>query len=164
MAMSEFRRGNPAEILLVEDNPGDIRLTKEAFKDGQIANSLHVVTDGIEALDFLYQRGDHTDAPRPDIILLDLDLPRKDGHEVLEELKGDSDHRRIPIIILTSSDAHEDMIRSYDGYANAYLTKPVDSESFTETARTFERFWLSIVRLSGKDKEVGPVGGRSSEE
>ena len=150
--MSEFRAGNPANILLVEDNPGDIRLTQEAFKDGQIHNDLYVVTDGLEALDFLYQRGAHVDAPRPDIILLDLDLPRKSGHEVLEELKNHSEHRRTPVIVLTSSEAHEDMIRSYDSHANAYLTKPVDSDAFTETVRTFERFWLSIVRLTPRDE------------
>ena len=149
--MSEFRTGNPAEILLVEDNPGDIRLTKEAFKDGDIANRLHVVTDGIAALDFLYQRGEYADAVRPDIILLDLNLPRKNGDEVLEELKGDPAYRHIPIIILTSSGAHEDIIDSYDRYANAYLTKPVDPEGFIDTVRTFEQFWLSIVRLSVTD-------------
>ena len=144
--------GESADILLVEDNPGDVRLTKEAFKEGQISNTLHVVTDGIEALNFLYQRGDYTDAPRPDIILLDLNLPRKNGDEVLEEIAEDRELSRIPVIVLTSSESEADVVRSYDLHANAYLTKPVNPEMFVESVRTFEQFWLSIVRLPGCDE------------
>ena len=145
--MSEQRSGDPADILLVEDNPGDVRLTREAFKEGQLANTLHVVTDGVEALDFLYQRGEYADAPRPDIVLLDLNLPRKNGDEVLEEVENDPDLSRIPVIILTSSEAEEDIIKSYDHCANAYLTKPVDPDEFIDVVRSFKSFWLSVVRL-----------------
>jgi CheY-like chemotaxis protein len=143
------RSGDAADILLVEDNPGDIRLTKEAFKESQITKTLYVVTDGIEALDFLHQRGEYVDAPVPDIVLLDLNLPRKNGDEVLEALNDDDapDLSRIPVIILTSSDAEEDVVRSYELQANAYLTKPVDPAAFIETVRRFEEFWLEVVRL-----------------
>ncbi len=145
--MSEIRNCTPADILLVEDNPGDVRLTREAFEDGQIENTLHVVGDGVEALDFLYQRGDHEDAPQPDIVLLDLNLPRKNGDEVLEEVRADPDFECLPVIVLTSSEAEEDVIQSYELQANAYLTKPVDPAEFIDTIHRFERFWLSIVRL-----------------
>jgi CheY-like chemotaxis protein len=138
----------PADILLVEDNPGDIRLTEEAFKDSRIANTLHVVTDGVEALDFLHRRGEYTDSPRPDLILLDLNLPRKNGKEFLKELDEDSsDLSHIPVIVLTSSKAEEDVIRSYELAANAYMTKPVDPSEFIETIQNFETFWLKVVRL-----------------
>ena len=140
-------RDDPADILLVEDNPGDIRLTEEAFKEGQIDNTLHVVTDGVEALDFLYRRGEHTDAPRPDIILLDLNLPRKNGDEVLAEIREDTDISQIPVIVLTSSGAQEDIVTSYELQANAYLTKPIDPAEFIEIVRSFEAFWLSTVRF-----------------
>lgn len=152
--MTERQNPTPADILLVEDNPGDIRLTQEAFKEGQIDNTLHVVKDGIEALDFLFQRNEYTDAPRPDIILLDLNLPRKNGDEVLEEIRDEPDLRRIPVMVLTSSEAQEDVVRSYDLCANAYLTKPVDPDQFIEVVRTFEQFWLSIVRLPDYDDEA----------
>ena len=145
--MAERREHTPVDILLVEDNPGDVRLTQEAFKEGHIDNTLHVATDGTEALSFLFQRGEHADAPRPDIVLLDLNLPRKDGDEVLEELRADPDLRRIPVIVLTSSKAHEDIERSYERSANAYLTKPVDPDEFVDVVRSLERFWLSIVTL-----------------
>ncbi|OIB57341.1 response regulator [Natrialba sp. SSL1] len=144
---------NEADILLVEDNPGDVRLTRGAFKDGKIANTLHVTEDGVEALDFCYQRNEFADARCPDLILLDLNLPRKDGEEVLEELKADSDLRHIPVIVLTSSDSHEDMVKSYDLHANAYLTKPVNPVKFIETIQTLERFWLSLVRLPECDRQ-----------
>ena len=144
--------GEPADILLVEDNPGDVRLTKEAFREGCLANTLHVVGDGIEALDFVYRRGDYTDAPRPDIVLLDLNLPRKNGDEVLEEIKDEPDLRPIPVIVLTSSRAQEDVAKSYDLRANAYLTKPVDPDEFIDIIRSFEQFWLSIVRLPDDDE------------
>ncbi|QLG26517.1 response regulator [Halorarum halophilum] len=145
--MSERLAGDPAEILLVEDNPGDIRLTQEAFEEGEIRNTLRVVTDGVAAMDFLYQRGDHADAPRPDLVLLDLNLPQKSGHEVLSEIKDDPELMRIPVIILTGSEVAEDIVRSYDHTANAYLTKPVDPDEFIDVVRTFKQFWLSIVSL-----------------
>jgi CheY-like chemotaxis protein len=147
--MSEDGRGgDSADILLVEDNPGDIRLTREAFEESRIANTLHVVTDGVEALDYIHQRGDYTDAPVPDIILLDLNLPRKNGDEILRALnEDDPDRSRIPVIVLTSSKAEEDVVRSYQLQANAYLTKPVDPSEFIETVRTFKEFWLDVVRL-----------------
>ncbi|OIB56289.1 response regulator [Natrialba sp. SSL1] len=147
--MTTRRPSSPttAQILLVEDNPGDVRLTKEAFKQGRIENDLHVVSDGTEALEFLHQQNEYGDAPRPDLILLDLNLPRTDGEEVLEELKGDSELRSIPVIVLTSSRAEEDVAKSYELHANAYLTKPVDPDEFIETVRAFEKFWFSVVRL-----------------
>ncbi|ELY58932.1 response regulator [Natronolimnohabitans innermongolicus] len=153
MSNSRQFRPEPAQILLVEDNPGDVRLTEEAFKQGRIENDLHVVSDGNEALEFLYQRGQYEDVPRPDLILLDLNLPRKDGEDVLEELKGDSELRSIPVIVLTSSRAEEDVVRSYELHANAYLTKPVDPDDFIETVRAFEKFWFSVVRLPPEDEQ-----------
>lgn len=143
---------DPVEILLVEDNPGDVRLTQEAFKDGCIENTLHVAGDGVEALDYLYRRGDYEDAPRPDIVLLDLNLPRKNGDEVLDEIRDDPDLKRIPVIVLTSSTTHEDVVNSYDLSANAYLTKPVDPDEFIDTVRVLEEFWFSIVRLPNHDE------------
>lgn len=146
--------GDSAQILLVEDNPGDIRLTKEAFVESHIANKLHVVTDGTEALEFLLQRGEYSDAPRPDIILLDLNLPEKNGDEVLEEMhEASSDLSRIPVIILTSSQAEEDIARSYELQANAYLIKPVNPAEFIDTVRTFKAFWLEVVKLPPKGAE-----------
>jgi CheY-like chemotaxis protein len=139
--------GDAVVILLVEDNPGDIRLTREAFEQGQFAHTLHVVTDGVEALDYLYRRGEYEDAPRPDVVLLDLNLPRKDGDEVLEEINGDPDLAALPVVVLTSSDAEEDVARSYELHANAYITKPIDPVEFIETVQSFERFWLSTARL-----------------
>ncbi|OAQ52684.1 chemotaxis protein CheY [Natrinema mahii] len=147
MTESAHTRPEPARILLVEDNPGDVRLTKEAFKQGRIENDLYVVSDGTEALDFLSRRGEYADAPRPDLILLDLNLPGKDGEAVLEDLKVDPKLRSIPVIVLTSSRAEEDIVRSYELHANAYLTKPVDPDEFIETVRAFEKFWFSVVRL-----------------
>lgn len=142
----------PIDILLVEDNPGDARLTQEALGEGHLENTLHTVSDGVTALDFLYQRGDYADAPRPELILLDLNLPRKNGDEVLKEVKDDHDLRRIPIIILTSSESEEDVVNSYGHYANAYLTKPVDPFEFIEIIKKFEEFWFSIVRLPDSDE------------
>ncbi|WP_123537481.1 response regulator [Halosimplex salinum] len=151
--MSDQNRSrNSADILLVEDNPGDVRLTEEAFKEGQIANTLHVTTDGVEALDFLHQRGDHEDAPRPDIVLLDLNLPRKNGDEVLDEIRADPDLERLPVVILTSSKAQEDVVQSYENQANAYLTKPVDPSEFIDVVQSFQQFWLSVVRLPPRDE------------
>lgn len=145
--MTDQQSGKPAEILLVEDNPGDVRLTKEAFADGNILNNLHVVTDGVDALDFLFQRNEYTDAPKPDLVLLDLNLPQMNGDEVLEEIHDVPELRRIPIIVLTSSKVHEDVIQSYELCASGYLTKPVDPDDFIDTIRSLERYWLSIVRL-----------------
>ena len=140
-----------ADVLLVEDNPGDARLTREAFREGRIRTSIHVASDGVEAMEFLQQRGEYEDAPRPDIVLLDLNLPRKNGDEVLEEMNDDPDLESIPVIVLTSSSAEEDVERLYDLKANAYLTKPVDPDEFIETVQTLEQFWLSIVRLPETD-------------
>jgi CheY-like chemotaxis protein len=145
----------PIEILLVEDNPGDVRLTQEAFKDGKVLNRLHVVEDGVEALAFLRRQGRYAGAIRPDIILLDLNLPRKDGQEVLAEIKADPDLRRIPVVVLTTSQAERDILKSYDLHANSYISKPVDLNQFLSVIRAIEDFWLTVVQLppnGGKDK------------
>ncbi|WP_207591702.1 response regulator [Halomontanus rarus] len=142
---------DPAPILLVEDNAGDVRLTEEAFKDGRIANTLYVVTDGGAALDFLYRRGDYADAPRPRIVVLDLDLPRKNGDEILRELRSDPEFEQLSVIVLTGSEAQRDFVESAAPDADAYLTKPVDPDDFLETVRTFESAWLSVVWASDPD-------------
>jgi len=139
--------GKPIDILLIEDNPGDVRLTQEAFKDGKVRNKLFVVSDGLEAMDFLHQRDPFKDAPRPDLILLDLNLPKKDGREVLEEIKTETDLRRIPVVILTTSKADEDILRTYDLHANCYIPKPVDLDEFMTVIRSIESFWLTVVKL-----------------
>lgn len=138
--------GKPVEILLVEDNPGDVKLTEKAFENARLSNDLHVVNDGVEALDFLHRRGEYEDAPRPDLILLDLNLPRKPGEEVLEEVKADEALKRLPVVILTSSEAEEDILQTYDLHANAYLTKPVSFDGFTEVIQKIEGFWFSVVK------------------
>jgi CheY-like chemotaxis protein len=135
------------EILLVEDNPGDVRLTKEALKEGKVYSNLHWAQDGVEALEFLRRRGKFAAAPRPDIILLDLNLPKKDGREVLSEIKNDDDLKRIPVVILTTSKAEEDVLRSYELHANCYVTKPVDLEKFIVVVQSIDRFWLTVVTL-----------------
>jgi chemotaxis family two-component system response regulator Rcp1 len=140
--------GVPIEILLVEDNPGDARLTREALRDAKVRNNLHVAPDGVEALAFLRRQGKHATAPTPDLILLDLNLPKKDGREVLEEVKGDEQLRHIPIVILTTSQAERDIAESYRLRANAYVTKPVDLEQFLRVVQSIEHFWLEIVKLS----------------
>ncbi|MDY6930435.1 MAG: response regulator [Halobacteriota archaeon] len=137
----------PIEILLVEDNPGDVRLTQEAFKEGKIKNNLYVAKDGIEAIEFLRHQGEYSDSPRPDLILLDLNMPRKSGKEVLEEVKADEELRRIPVVILTTSKAEEDIFRSYDLHANCFITKPVDMDQFIEVVKFIECFWFTVVRL-----------------
>jgi CheY-like chemotaxis protein len=137
----------PIQILLVEDNPGDVRLTIEAFKDGKVFHTMHVATDGVEALAFLRHEGQYVQAPRPDIILLDLNLPRKDGREVLQEIKGDDNLKRIPVVILTTSAAEQDILESYNLHANCYITKPVDLDQFLKVVHWVEDFWLTIVRL-----------------
>jgi CheY-like chemotaxis protein len=137
----------PIQILLVEDSPGDVRLTQEVLRDAKLANELHVVGDGEQAMAFLHRNGDHADAVRPDLVLLDLNLPRKDGREVLAEMSEDEDLRAIPVIVLTTSAAEEDIMRSYKLSANAYITKPIDLGEFIAVVRSIEAFWLSIVRL-----------------
>jgi CheY-like chemotaxis protein len=137
----------PIEILLIEDNPGDVRLTIEALKDSKIRNRLSVVKEGVEAMTFLRQQAQYADAPRPDLILLDLNLPRKDGREVLAEIKQDSKLKSIPVVILTTSDAKPDIVRAYDLHANCYITKPVDLDQFMHIVQSIEEFWLTIVRL-----------------
>jgi chemotaxis family two-component system response regulator Rcp1 len=140
-------RATPIEILLVEDNLGDMRLTEEALKEGKVYNNLHWAKDGVEALEFLKRKGKHEHAPRPDIILLDLNLPRKDGREVLEEIKTDEDLKQIPVVVLTTSKAEEDVLRSYALHANCYVTKPVDLEKFIVVVQSIDRFWLTVVTL-----------------
>ena len=138
---------SPIEILLVEDNPGDERLTREALKEGKVYHKLHWAKDGVEAMDFLYRRGKFSDAPRPDIILLDLNLPKKDGREVLQDIKSDDTLKRIPVVVLTTSKAEEDVLRTYNLHANCYVTKPVDLEKFIVVVQSIDRFWLSVVTL-----------------
>jgi two-component system, chemotaxis family, response regulator Rcp1 len=139
--------GRPVEILLVEDSPGDVRLTQEALREGQVRNNLHVVTDGVEALAFLRRAGKYAAVPRPDVILLDLNLPKKDGREVLAEIKADDDLRRIPVVILTTSQDERDVLRAYDLHANCYIAKPVNLDQFIAVIRSIESFWLTIVTL-----------------
>jgi CheY-like chemotaxis protein len=143
----EKPEGEPVEILLAEDNPNDIDLTKRAFEDGKILNNLHVVTDGVEAMRFLRQHGEYADAPRPDIVLLDLEMPRKGGKEVLEDIDQDPELSKIPVVVLTSSDAERDIVESYEYSANAYLTKPVGYQEFQDTVRQIQSFWFDIVKL-----------------
>jgi two-component system, chemotaxis family, response regulator Rcp1 len=145
--MTNLVRGKPVEILLVEDNPGDVRLTQEALRDAKVCNRMHVARDGVEAMEFLRRTGSHADAPRPDLILLDLNLPRKDGREVLAEIKADSELRRIPVVVLTTSKAEEDILRAYNLNANCYIAKPVDFEQFVHVVKSIESFWLTIVKL-----------------
>jgi len=140
-------RNGPIEILLVEDNPGDVRLTREALKEGKVYSNLHTVKDGVEAMEFLRRQGRFKDAPRPDIILLDLNLPRKDGREVLEEIKSDNELKRIPVVVLTTSKAEEDVLRTYNLHANCYVTKPVDLEKFMVVVKSIDVFWLTVVTL-----------------
>ncbi|MEU4264447.1 response regulator [Streptomyces sp. NPDC025273] len=140
----------PIEVLLVEDDPGDELMTREAFADNKIRNTLHVVRDGQEALDFLYRRGEHAGAPRPDLVLLDLNLPKYDGRQVLEQIKTDPELALIPVVVLTTSSAEEDILRSYKLHANAYVTKPVDLEQFIGAVRQIDDFFVSVVRLPGR--------------
>jgi CheY-like chemotaxis protein len=138
---------HPIEILLVEDNPGDVRLTIEALKEAKVCNCLHVVEDGVAATDFLYRKGEYASAPRPDLILLDLNLPKKNGREVLAEIKSDPALRAIPVVVLTTSQAEEDVLRAYALQANCYITKPVGFDQFANIVRAMEEFWLTIVTL-----------------
>ena len=138
------------ELLLVEDNPGDVDLTRKALQRGKVANHLTVAKDGVEALKILRQGDGYRDEIRPDLILLDLNLPKKDGREVLAEIKADRDLRRIPVVVLTSSKAEEDVLRTYDLYGNGFITKPVDMEQFTRVVKSIEEFWFNVVRLPAK--------------
>ena len=135
------------EILLVEDNPGDARLTLEAFKEGRVLNNITVIRDGVEALEYLRRQGKYADAPVPDLVLLDLNLPKKDGRQVLEEIKTDDKLKRMPVIVLSTSASQEDVARSYGAHANCYITKPVDLDQFLHVVQSIESFWLSLVKL-----------------
>lgn len=143
----------PVEILLVEDNPGDVRLTKEALKESKIYNNLHTVYDGVEAMDFLLKKGKYKKAKKPDLILLDLNLPKKDGREVLAEVKEENNLRRIPVVILTTSEADEDIMKTYNLHANCYITKPVDMNQFIKVVKSIGDFWFSIVKLPPNNKK-----------
>lgn len=145
--MSAPQNGEPIEILLVEDNPGDVRLTEKAFEEGSLANDLDVVTDGVEAMRYLRQEDEYAEKTLPDIVLLDLNLPKKNGDEVLEDIKNSGDLRHLPVVILTSSEAEEDIAATYNKHANAYLTKPVDFDGFTDIVNQIEGFWFRVVRL-----------------
>jgi len=139
--------GRPIDILLVEDNPGDVDLAREGLAEGKIRNILHVVEDGEEAMAYLRRQGKYTDAVRPDLILLDLNLPRKDGREVLAEVKADEDLKQIPVVVLTTSKSEEDILKSYKLHANCYITKPLNFTRFIEVVKAIESFWLTIVAL-----------------
>ena len=141
----------PIEILLVEDNIGDIRLTQEALKESNLWVNLRVVRDGLEAMEFLHGKGSHVDAPNPDLILLDLNLPRKDGREVLQEIKNDADLKRIPVVVLTTSEAESDIMATYGLHANCYITKPVDMDQFIKIVKMLEEFWFTIVKLPPRE-------------
>jgi CheY-like chemotaxis protein len=140
-------QSEPIEVLLVEDDPGDVLMTREAFEEHKVRNNLHVVSDGVEALSFLRQEGRYADVPQPDLVLLDLNLPRKDGREVLAEIKADPELRRTPVVVLTTSQAEEDVLRSYDLHANAYVAKPVDFERFIDVVRRIDSFFVTVVKL-----------------
>jgi CheY-like chemotaxis protein len=139
--------GRAIDVLLIEDDPGDVLITREAFEHNKINNTLYVAHDGQEGLDFLYQRGAHSDAPRPDLILLDLNLPKYDGRQLLEKIKSDNDLCTIPVVVLTTSSLEEDILRSYRLHANAYVTKPVDLEQFMSAVRQIDEFFVQVVRL-----------------
>ncbi|MFP3975497.1 MAG: response regulator [Dehalococcoidia bacterium] len=148
--MTRENNRRPVDILLVEDNPGDARLAKEAFKDGKAPTEIHVVSDGVEAMNFLRRQGQYADAPFPDLILLDLNLPRKDGREVLAEIKTDSNLKRIPVIILTVSNAEQDIIQTYNLHAACYLNKPFEFDEFMELVQQIDEFWLATAKLPPK--------------
>jgi len=139
--------GEPIEILLVEDNPGDVRLTQEALKDAKMHNDMHVAENGVEAMSFLRREGKYANAPRPDLILLDLNMPKKDGREVLAEIKADKVLKGIPVVVLTTSRSEQDILKAYDLHANCYITKPVDLDRFIAVVKSIEDFWLTIVKL-----------------
>jgi len=142
-----FEAEREIQVLLVEDDPGDVLMTREAFEDYKVHNQLHVVNDGEQAMAFLRQEGDYADMPRPDLVLLDLNLPRMDGRQVLDAIKSDSELSSIPVVVLTTSEAEDDVLRSYSLHANAYVTKPVDFERFINVVRQIDDFFVSVVRL-----------------
>ena len=139
--------GQPIQILMIEDNEGDVLLTTEAFKSAKVANKLSVVRDGVEAMDFLRRKGEFASAPRPDLILLDLNLPRRDGRQVLADIKSDPQLRLIPVVVLTSSKAEQDVLKVYELHANCYIVKPVDFNNLMEVVKSIENFWLTVVKL-----------------
>lgn len=145
--MVELSTARAIDVLMVEDNPGDVRLTREALRGGKVLLELHVVEDGVAALDYLHRRAPHEQAPRPDLILLDLNLPKKDGREVLAAIKSDPGLKTIPVVILTTSQAEEDVVRAYHLSANCYVTKPVDFDQFTRIVKVIEQFWFTVVTL-----------------
>jgi two-component system, chemotaxis family, response regulator Rcp1 len=149
--MNSAIKCGPIEILLVEDNPGDVRLTIEALNEGRFANIINVAVDGFEAMAFLRREGKYANAPKPDLILLDLNLPKKNGREVLAEIKTDSHLKCIPVVILTSSQAEKDIVETYNLHANCYITKPVDFEQFIRVVRSIEDFWFVVVRLPPRE-------------
>ena len=148
MPVNEFK---PVDILIVEDNEGDARLIKEVLYDSKILTNLHVVSDGLQALDFLKKKGEFAHKPRPDLIILDLNLPKKDGREVLAEIKTDLDLKKIPVVIMTISQAEEDILKSYSLHANCFVTKPIDLNQFIKVVKSIEEFWFSIVKLPPKE-------------
>jgi chemotaxis family two-component system response regulator Rcp1 len=150
--MMKHTNGRPVEILLVEDNPGDVRLMVEALKDAKVNNNLHVASNGEAAMEFLRREGNHAEALTPDLVMLDLNLPKKDGREVLAEIKEDPDLKHIPVVVITTSAAEEDILKSYKLHANCYITKPVNFEQFIKVVHSIEEFWLTVVRLPGKNK------------
>ena len=145
--MTQFEGERPIEVLLVEDDPGDVMMTREAFQDYKLHNQLHVVSDGAEAMAFLRQEGEYAGRPRPDLVLLDLNLPRMDGRQVLEAIKSDPELASIPVVVLTTSENEDDVLRSYSLHANAYVTKPVDFARFIEVVRQIDDFFVTVVRL-----------------
>jgi two-component system, chemotaxis family, response regulator Rcp1 len=151
--MSSDRDMKPVEILLIEDNPVDTMMTREALADAKVFNNLHTVEDGEQALDFLYRKGKYTEAPKPDLILLDLNLPKKDGREILAEIKDDSALSHIPVIILTTSESDADILNTYQQHANCFITKPVDMEQFIEVVKSIEEFWFTVVKLPNPENE-----------
>jgi len=155
MSMIDKERIKPVEILLVEDSPGDIGLTKEGLKESKLYNRLHVVTDGEEAISFLHEKGKYADVPYPDLILLDLNLPKKDGREVLAEIKTDERLRKIPVVIMTISKAEEDVCKAYGLHANCYIVKPIDLNQFVSVVKTIENFWFTIVKLPSIENDAG---------
>lgn len=150
MTLKNRDNGRPIEVLLAEDNPGDVRLTQEVFNEAKVRNNLHVVGDGVEVLAFLRREGQYAGKPRPDLILLDLNMPRKDGRETLAEIKQDPVLRRIPVVVFTVSKAEEDILKTYNSYANCYISKPVDLDQFITVVQSIEDFWMTIVRLPGE--------------
>ena len=152
MTLTQLMDNSLLQVLLVEDNPGDVRLTEEAFKDAKVQLEMHVAVDGVEAMEFLHREGKFAESPRPDLILLDLNLPRKDGRDVLAEVKGDPSLMTIPVVILTTSASDVDIESSYMLHANCYISKPVDMEGFLTVVKSIDDFWLTVVKLPPKDK------------